>query len=219
MDQGIHTPAPLFQIRSIKPVTLTKKPSNKIQGQLDAARARVVARMSLTGADDGPPGQHRRVLLAAPDVAPGLRCGPGRRARAACSASRSDKVRKCCSTSASLTPQPPRIRSSPFAGTPSARPEHTVPRVDRLLRVPQLVRQAIREVLSHPVYAGACIPVGAQRSRLTSRSDWRVFLPGHHDGYVNWETYEANLERLKANRPPNLHAGSGVVREGAAPLQ
>lgn len=77
---------------------------------------------------------------------------------------------------------------------------------------------AIRQVLTNPVYAGACVygktrterslnagdvPHG-RRVRIETPSDWQVFLPNHRAGYVDWETYEANLERLKANRLQHL---------------
>ena len=58
-----------------------------------------------------------------------------------------------------------------------------------------------------------------RRVRLESRSDWQVFLPDHHEGYVDWETYEANLERLRTNRPQHLGRAGGAVREGPALLQ
>ena len=74
---------------------------------------------------------------------------------------------------------------------------------------------AIRQVLTSPVYAGAYVygrtrterSVDAaglphsRRVRIAAPADWQVFLRDHHEGYVDWETYEANLKRLKANRP------------------
>ena len=92
---------------------------------------------------------------------------------------------------------------------------------------------AIRQLLTHPVYAGAYVfgrtrtehaldadgVVRRRRVRLQARSDWQVFLPDHHEGYVDWETYEANLERLRANRPAQLHATGKALREGCALLQ
>lgn len=38
---------------------------------------------------------------------------------------------------------------------------------------------------------------------LLPRKQWAVLIPGHHPGYISWETYEANTARLRANwRPP-----------------
>ena len=92
---------------------------------------------------------------------------------------------------------------------------------------------AVRQVLTNPVYAGAYVfgktrtersldADGVLRRRrvlIEDRSEWQVFLPDHHEGYVDWETYEANLERLEANRPQHLRQAGGAVREGSALLQ
>ena len=92
---------------------------------------------------------------------------------------------------------------------------------------------AIRQVLTSPVYAGAYVygrtrterSVDAaglphsRRVRIAAPADWQVFLPDHHEGYVDWETYEANLKRLKANRPQHLGRPGGPAREGPALLQ
>jgi hypothetical protein len=51
-------------------------------------------------------------------------------------------------------------------------------------------------------------------------SDWRVNLPAHHEGYISWEQFLANQERLAKNR---TNAGApilnGPAREGLALLQ
>ena len=55
--------------------------------------------------------------------------------------------------------------------------------------------------------------------RVLPREQWAVLIPGHHPGYISWETYEANTARLRANwRPPRGHGG-GAPRGGAALLQ
>ena len=92
---------------------------------------------------------------------------------------------------------------------------------------------AVHDVLSNPAYAGAFVfgrtrtekrvdPVtGAVRSRvrLVPREQWEVLIPDHHPGYITWETYEANIARLRGNwRRPRELAG-GAVREGRALLQ
>lgn len=91
---------------------------------------------------------------------------------------------------------------------------------------------SIVQVLSNPVYAGAYAfgksrqeryldEDGRLQKRLRSlpRSEWRVLLPGHHRGYIDWETFEANRARIAANRRPRPHSAGGSVREGAALLQ
>jgi DNA invertase Pin-like site-specific DNA recombinase len=91
---------------------------------------------------------------------------------------------------------------------------------------------AIHHVLTNPVYAGAYAygktrreryvdPDGAIRQRLRHlpRADWAVLIPGHHDGFIDWATYEANQARLGSNVHPQPHAPGGAVREGTALLQ
>ena len=91
---------------------------------------------------------------------------------------------------------------------------------------------AIHHVLSSPVYAGAYVygrtrceryvdPDGTiqQRSRRLPRAEWAVFLPNHHDGFIDWATYEANQARIATNLHPHPHLPGGPVREGSALLQ
>jgi DNA invertase Pin-like site-specific DNA recombinase/predicted DNA-binding transcriptional regulator AlpA len=91
---------------------------------------------------------------------------------------------------------------------------------------------AVHDLLSNPAYAGAFVfgrtrtekRVDAAGKLITSvhvlpREQWAVLIPGHHPGYISWETYEANTAKLRANwRPPRGHGG-GAPREGAALLQ
>lgn len=90
----------------------------------------------------------------------------------------------------------------------------------------------VHNVLTHPVYAGAYVygrtrkeqyvdEQGRVRSRVRHlrRSEWAVLIPEHHPGYINWETYEANLARIAKNTRPRRHQAGGAVREGAALLQ
>ena len=91
---------------------------------------------------------------------------------------------------------------------------------------------AIHHVLSNPVYAGAYVygktrqetvldASGARTKRIRHlpRSEWRVFIPEHHTGYIDWPAYEANQRRLAQNTRPEPHRSSGAVREGGALLQ
>ncbi len=91
---------------------------------------------------------------------------------------------------------------------------------------------AIHHVLTNPTYAGAYTygktryeryldEAGRVRKRVRRlpRSEWQVLLPEHHEGYIDWETYEANQRRIARNTRPRRHQAGGAVREGAALLQ
>ena len=89
------------------------------------------------------------------------------------------------------------------------------------------------EVLKNPSYAGAyafgrhqyrreLTADGEVRShiRTAERSQWRVLLVQHHEGYVEWEQFERNQLRLEKNRTSaKTMIPGGAVREGAALLQ
>ena len=91
---------------------------------------------------------------------------------------------------------------------------------------------AIHHVLTNPVYAGAYTygktrqeryvdETGRLRKRLRRlpRSEWAVLIPDHHEGFVDWDTYEMNQARIKQNTHPRPHQAGGAVREGTALLQ
>jgi predicted DNA-binding transcriptional regulator AlpA len=47
-----------------------------------------------------------------------------------------------------------------------------------------------------------------------------VLIPSHHEGFIDWGTYESNRARITANTHPQPHqSGGGAVREGSALLQ
>jgi len=90
----------------------------------------------------------------------------------------------------------------------------------------------IHQVLTNPFYAGVYVygrtqqicyvdDSGRLRKRLKRRprSQWPVFIRDHHAGFIDWETYEANQQRLAQNIRPRAHHSGGAVREGAALLQ
>ena len=95
---------------------------------------------------------------------------------------------------------------------------------------------AIHHVLTNPVYAGAYVygktrrettldaaGVRKKRIRHLPRSEWQVLIPEHHEGFIDWQTYEANQDRIAKNTRPRPHSdpskASGAVREGSALLQ
>ena len=90
---------------------------------------------------------------------------------------------------------------------------------------------AIHHVLTSPVYAGAYVygktrqeryvdEAGQVRTRLRRlpRAEWAVLIREHHEGFIDWETYERNQARIARNVRPEPHR-AGAVREGAALLQ
>ncbi len=46
-----------------------------------------------------------------------------------------------------------------------------------------------------------------------------MLIKEHHEGFIDWPTYEANQARLAANTRPGPHKAGGAVREGSALLQ
>ena len=71
---------------------------------------------------------------------------------------------------------------------------------------------AVHHVLTNPVYAGAYAhgktrqeryvdQAGRVRKRIRHlpRSEWAVLIPNHHDGFIDWETYEMNQARIGRN--------------------
>jgi DNA invertase Pin-like site-specific DNA recombinase len=95
---------------------------------------------------------------------------------------------------------------------------------------------AIHHVLTNPVYAGAYVygktraettldASGARQKRLRRlpREQWQIVIRDHHEGYIDWSTYEANQARIASNTRPRPHndpsSVGGAVREGDALLQ
>lgn len=92
---------------------------------------------------------------------------------------------------------------------------------------------AVHKILTHPAYAGAYVygktrferyvdAHGAlkTRRRVLPQGQWQVLIPGHHEGFIDWDTFQANQARIGANTRPRAHQpGTGAVREGCALLQ
>ena len=92
---------------------------------------------------------------------------------------------------------------------------------------------AVIGVLANPCYAGA---FAFGRTRAARRAggqgrpgrgarrpvpvgEWEVLITGHHPGYITWEEYLGNQQRLHANCPAPAGQGGGAVREGRGLLQ
>ena len=92
---------------------------------------------------------------------------------------------------------------------------------------------AVHSVLTHPAYAGAYTfgRTRTQRSvdadgrlrvsrRVLPQTQWEVLITGHHRGFIDWDTFQANQSRIRTNIRPRAHEpGTGAVREGCALLQ
>jgi uncharacterized protein YndB with AHSA1/START domain len=92
---------------------------------------------------------------------------------------------------------------------------------------------AVHNVLTHPAYAGAYTygrtraqryvdDRGTLRTRRVKlpQDQWEVCIVDHHQGFIDWDTYQANQARLAGNIRPHAHEpGTGPVREGCALLQ
>jgi DNA invertase Pin-like site-specific DNA recombinase len=93
----------------------------------------------------------------------------------------------------------------------------------------QLVHCRALQVLHSPRYAGAfafgrlhCVKeaTGRVRHQRVAQDQWPVLLPEAHPGYITFEQYQANLERLRVNAQANgADRRSGPAREGPALLQ
>jgi DNA invertase Pin-like site-specific DNA recombinase len=95
----------------------------------------------------------------------------------------------------------------------------------------RLSDRRVLSILKNPAYAGVyafgryrCVKEiledGEIRSklRLMPRAEWLVEIRDHHEGYVSFEQYLDNLDRLERNRT-NADPLPGPAREGLAHLQ
>ena len=48
--------------------------------------------------------------------------------------------------------------------------------------------------------------------RHLPQSEWQVLIKEHHEGFIDWPTYEANQARLAANTRPGPHKVGGAVK-------
>jgi DNA invertase Pin-like site-specific DNA recombinase len=93
----------------------------------------------------------------------------------------------------------------------------------------RLTHGRVLGILANPAYAGAYVfgryrsrrtltPDGTIRTKLISLPlpEWAVLIRDHHPGYISWETYLANRERVAAHC---THHGARPEREGRALCQ
>ncbi|MCP4937140.1 MAG: recombinase family protein, partial [bacterium] len=93
----------------------------------------------------------------------------------------------------------------------------------------KLTRSRALQVLKNPRYAGA-FAYGLRQSfargleqkplvKFVEREQWKAFLKDAHPGYIAWETYEENLQRLQANAYGTKDNRRCPPRQGPALLQ
>jgi DNA invertase Pin-like site-specific DNA recombinase len=97
----------------------------------------------------------------------------------------------------------------------------------------RLTHGRVLGILKNPSYAGRYVfgryrwrreinPAGEIQKRIqaVAMADWCVSLPEHHEGYITWEEFLNNQERLDKNRTNGEETIlSGPAREGLALLQ
>lgn len=91
-------------------------------------------------------------------------------------------------------------------------------------------QQRIYQILRNPCYAGV-LAYGRTETKTDVRDDrvrkaatrrrkqtseWTVFLPDNHDGYITWEQHLQNLNTLESNS--QMRTGKGAARKGPALL-
>jgi DNA invertase Pin-like site-specific DNA recombinase len=97
----------------------------------------------------------------------------------------------------------------------------------------RLTHSRVLGILKNPSYAGRYVfgryqyrrEINAsgevhKRMHAVAMPDWRVSLQDHHEGYISWEEFLKNQERLQKNRTNAEETVlSGPAREGMALLQ
>jgi excisionase family DNA binding protein len=90
---------------------------------------------------------------------------------------------------------------------------------------------SVLHILSNPVYAGAYV-FGRTQSRVRieegrkhitrgirrPREQWQVLITAHHEGYIDWETYEHNQRVIADNANMKGEMVRGSLRRGEALL-
>jgi DNA invertase Pin-like site-specific DNA recombinase len=109
-----------------------------------------------------------------------------------------------------------------------------------IARGPEAVREivwqparyhAVLSVLKNPAYAGAYaygrsktvvrLENGrkqVRRQRQRRREDWAVLILDHHEGYIDWDTYQSNQTMIANNDNARSGAVRGSVKHGEALL-
>jgi DNA invertase Pin-like site-specific DNA recombinase len=97
-----------------------------------------------------------------------------------------------------------------------------------------LTHERVLAILHNPAYAGTYVfgrtktrtqvlpgetPRLKGRTRPVKRAEWPIVLHDTHPGYITWDQFLRNQQRLDDNRTFRYEERRGAVREGAALLQ
>ena len=106
--------------------------------------------------------------------------------------------------------------------------EKITPGVGRCIAWKKPAYESIYLIISNPTYAGVYTygrrkkdynPVSKKtNTRTIGYDDIEVLIPDHHEGYITYEAFKANVATLMNNHYKNT-MGQGAVREGYALLQ
>lgn len=93
------------------------------------------------------------------------------------------------------------------------------------------VYNSVLKILTNPVYAGAYafgrtetrVRIEAGRKRVVrghrrDRERWQVLITDHHEGYIDWQTYEHNQRVIADNTNMRGAMARGALRRGEALL-
>jgi hypothetical protein len=93
------------------------------------------------------------------------------------------------------------------------------------------IYNSVLHILTNPVYAGAYafgrtetrVRIEAGRKRVVSgirreREQWQVLITEHHEGYIDWQTYEHNQRVIADNTNMRGEMARGALRKGEALL-
>jgi excisionase family DNA binding protein len=93
------------------------------------------------------------------------------------------------------------------------------------------IYNTVLHVLTNPVYAGAYafgrtetrVRIEAGRKRVVhgarrGREQWQVLITEHHEGYIDWSTYEHNQRVIADNTNMKGEMARGALRQGEALL-
>ena len=93
------------------------------------------------------------------------------------------------------------------------------------------VYNTVLKILTNPVYSGAYafgrtetrVRIEAGRKRIVrghrrAQENWQVLIQEHHEGYINWHTYEHNQRVIADNTNMRGNMARGALRRGEALL-